>query len=76
MLTVDRGPVSEKAVLARNTIGAANAVRHFVIAELAPFLRKHPALAAVENLLAFGILCVSLGNFIGWKRIIWLVAGP
>lgn len=75
LLTIDHDSVSEKVVVAPSTEGPANALRHFAIAELAPFLRKHSALAAVENLLVFGILFLSLGNLIGWKRITTLWSG-
>jgi len=71
VLTIDNELVSEKIVSVRNDKSVANYLRHFAIAELAPFLIKHRALTIAENLLVFIMLCVSLSNFIDWKRTIW-----
>ncbi|MFH1718324.1 MAG: metallophosphoesterase [Planctomycetota bacterium] len=76
VLTVDRDSVSERTVFARHSAGVTSAVKHFAIAKLAPFLRKHPALTIVENVLVFGMFCVSLFGLIRSGIAVPLVVGP
>jgi len=76
VLTVDRDSVSERTVFARHSTGVTSTVKHFAMARLAPFLRKHPALAIVENVLVFGVFCVSLYGLIRSARAVSLVVGP
>lgn len=64
VFTVNADSVSEKTVLVRCGRHIGEAARHFAMAELLPFLRKHPALTVVENILILGVFCASLHNVI------------
>lgn len=62
VFTVTPDSVSEKSVFVRHCVEAS--ARHFAMARLSPFLKRHPATAIVENLLVLGLFCVLLRNLI------------
>jgi len=68
VLTLDRESVSEKTILVPSSTSIANSLRRFAVAELAPYLKRHPALTVVENIFIFTILCTSIGMLISRKR--------
>ena len=68
VFTVHSDSVSEEIVLARHHVDVGGAARHFAVAELSPFLKKHRALTVVENLLILGVFCASLHNVIRVRK--------
>jgi len=74
VLTVDNESVSEKAVLAPNSTSIAHSLRHFAIANLGPYLKRHPALTLVENFFILITLCASMGKLISRKRHVDVVS--
>jgi hypothetical protein len=62
-LTVSPDTVSERFVFAGHRVEAG--ARHFATAKLFPFLRRHPALTIVENLLMLGMFCVLCASLSG-----------
>jgi hypothetical protein len=76
VFTVNPGSISEEIVFARYHADMGGAATHFAVAELCPFLRKHPALTVAENLLILGMFSVSLHNTIRSERAAWSEVRP
>jgi hypothetical protein len=68
VFTVHSDSVPEEIVLARRRADIGGAARHFAMAKLFPFLKKHLALTIVENLLILGVFCAFLRNVIRVRK--------
>ena len=71
VLTVNHESVSEKIVSVPHCGDMRGDIRHFDMAELSSFLRRHPALTIVENLVILSVFCVFLRNVIRLARTLW-----
>jgi len=68
VLTLDNESVSEKAILAPNSMSITHSLTRFAIAGLGPYIKRHPALTFVENFFILTALCASMGKLISHGR--------